>query len=151
LRFDLDSRLSDALLFNIAATYDIYDNGLETLNLEVGVKPIPNLSLFVERRFITNQSKFLLGSMYWALNKGWQIRATTRYDELAEKFLENDLSLLYNNPCKCWGFSFDFINRNIISGSVNRPENKFLFTFTLRGIGTQGVGDENLGHIHREF
>jgi len=151
LRFDLDSRLADALLFNIDATYDFYDKELETLNFEVGVKPIPRLSLFVERRFILGESTFLLGSMYWALKKGWQIQATTRYDELEEKFLENDLSLVYNNPCKCWGFSLDFINRNIISGGVDRQENKFLFTLTLLGIGTEGIGEENLGLIHRRF
>lgn len=151
LRFDLNSRLADALLFNIDATYDVSDTELETLNFEVGVKPVPKLSLFVERRFILNQSAFVLGSMYWALNKGWQIQATTRYDELEDNFLENDLSLLYNNPCKCWGFSLDFINRNIISGSVNRQENKFLFTLTLRGIGTEGIGEDNLNHIHRRF
>jgi LPS-assembly protein len=151
LRFDLNSRLADALLFNIDATYDVYDKELETLNFEVGVKPVPKLSLFVERRFILDESTFVLGSMYWALKKGWQIQATTRYDELEEKFLENDLSLLYNNPCKCWGFSVDFINRNIISGGVDRQENKFLFTLTLRGIGTEGIGEENLSNIHRRF
>jgi LPS-assembly protein len=151
LRFDLNSRLTDALLFNIDATYDIYDTEIETLNFEVGVKPVRELSLFVERRFIINQSTFLLGSLDWALNKGWHILATTRYDELAEKFLENDLTLRYDNPCKCWGFSLDFINRNIITGNVDRQENKFLFTLTLRGIGTEGVGTKNLNHIHRGF
>ncbi len=151
LRFDLNSRLTDALLLNIDATYDIYDKELETLNFEVGVKPVKDLSLFVERRFISNQSTFLLGSIYWALEKGWQVQATTRYDELSQKFLENDLSLLYDNDCKCWGFSLDFINRNIISGGVNRQENKFLFTLTLRGLGTEGIGDKTLQHIHRRF
>ncbi len=151
VRFDLNSRLSDALLFNVDATYDVYDTELESLNLEVGVKPVRDLSLFVERRFILNQSTFLLGSLYWALQKGWQIKATTRYDELAENFLENDLSLLYNNPCECWGFSLDFINRNIISGNVNQQENKFLFTITLRGIGTEGIGTKGINHIHRQF
>jgi LPS-assembly protein len=47
LRFDLNSRLAEALLFNIDATYDVYDKELETLNFEVGVKPVPSLSLFV--------------------------------------------------------------------------------------------------------
>jgi LPS-assembly protein len=151
LRFDLDSRLTDALLLNMDATYDMFDNQLETLNFEAGVKPVRDVSLFVERRFIRNQSTFLLGSLYWAFNKGWQVRATTRYDELEKKFLENDLSLLYDNPCKCWGFALGFINRDIISDGVDREENKFLFTLTLRGIGTEGFGDSGLNHIHRGF
>jgi len=151
LRFDLNSRLSDGFLLNMDATYDIFDKELETLNFEVGIKPVKGLSLFVERRFISNQSTFTLGSIYWALKKGWLVQATTRYDELSNKFLENDLSLLYDNACKCWGFSLDFINRNIISGGVNRQENKFLFTLTLRGIGTEGIGNKSLQHIHRRF
>lgn len=151
LRVDLNSRLTDALLFNIDATYDTYDTELESLNFEIGVKPVQNLSLFVERRFILDKSTFLLGSMNWTINKGWHILATTRYDELAGKFLENDLTLRYNNPCKCWGFSLDFINRKIITGNVDRQESKFLFTFTLRGIGTEGVGDKTLSRIHRGF
>ena len=151
LRFDLNSRLMDALLLNIDATYDFYDQELETLNFEVGVKPARGLSLFIERRFVRNQSAFLLGSISWALKKGWQIQATTRFDELSKEFLENDLRVAYNNSCKCWGFSLDFINRNIISGGINRQENKFLFTLTLRGLGTEGIGDNSVRRIHRSF
>ena len=151
LRFDLNSRLFDAFLFNVDSTYDVFDSRIETFNFEIGVKPVKDISLFVERRFIRDESTFLLGSIYWAFKKGWQFQASTRYDELLKTFRENDVSLLYDNPCKCWGFSFDYINRNIISGDTNREENKFLFTLTLRGIGTEGIGDSTLNHIHRRF
>ena len=151
MRFDLDSRLFDGFLLNSDATFDFQDNTVDTFNFEVGVKPLDKVSLFVERRFIRDQSTFLLGSIYWAFKKGWQIQATTRYDELTKTFRENDVSLLYDNPCKCWGFSVDFINRDIISGGVNRKESKFLFTLTLRGIGTQGTGDKYISSLHRRF
>jgi LPS-assembly protein len=151
LRFDLDSRLSDALMFNAAATYDIYEGQIQTSNFEFGIKPLDQVSLFVERRFIRDQSTFLLGSLYWAFQKGWQFRATTRYDELTETFRENDASILYNDPCKCWGFAFDYISRDLIAGSINKRESRFLFTLTLRGIGTEGVGDRFIDHIHRQF
>lgn len=151
LRFDLDSRLSDAFMFNAAATYDIYEGQIQTSNFEFGVKPLDQVSFFVERRFIRDQSTFLLGSLYWALQKGWLLKATTRFDELTETFRENDVSILYDNPCKCWGFAVDFISRDIIAGSINKRENKFLFTLTLRGIGTEGVGDKFISHIHRQF
>ena len=103
LRFDLNSRLLDSLLFNIDTTYDVFDNRMETLNFEVGVKPVSNLSLFVERRFIRDSSTFLLGSIYWAFKKGWQFQATTRYDELTKTFRETDVSLLYDNPVPMLG------------------------------------------------
>ncbi|MCH8313065.1 MAG: LPS-assembly protein LptD [Nitrospinae bacterium] len=151
VRFDLDSRLYDGLLINLDTTYNIYDGQLQTLNFEVGVKPLKDVSLFAERRFIREQSTFFLGSIYWAFKKGWQLQASTRYDELTETFREIDLSLLYDNPCKCWGFSADWINRDIITGGTRRKESKFLFTLTLRGIGTEGVGDSTLKHIHRRF
>jgi len=151
LRFDLDSRLFDAFLLNADANYDIYDKQLESLNFEVGLKPMRDLSLFVERRFIRDESTFLLGSIYWAFKKGWQIQATTRYDERTKTFRENDFSVVYDNPCKCWGFTADFIRRNIISGGIDREENKFLITLTLRGLGTEEVGDSTLSHIHRRF
>ena len=151
IRFDLDSRLSDAFMFNTAATYDIYKGQIQTSNFEFGIKPLDQVSLFVERRFIRDQSTFLLGSLYWAPKKGWLLQATTRYDELTETFRENDVSILYDNPCKCWGFGVDFISRDIIAGSVNKRENKFLFTLTLRGIGTEGIGDNFINHIHRQF
>jgi len=151
VRFDLDSRLFDALMVNADLTYDIYDEISETFNFEFGIKPFKDISLFVERRFIRNQSTFLLGSLYWAFKKGWQFQATTRFDELTDTFRENDVSLLYDNPCKCWGFAFDFISRDIITGGNRQQESKFLFTLTLRGVGTEGVGDKFISHIHRRF
>lgn len=154
LRFDLNSRLIDALLLNIDGRYDIFKNEIKTLNLEVGIKPVENLSFFVSRRLIDQsptRSTFLLGSLYWAFKKGWQFQASARYDELNKNFLEKDLSLLFDNHCQCWGFSIDYISRNIITGNVNRSEDKFLFTFTLRGIGKQGIGKKNLKFIHHRF
>lgn len=151
VRFDLNSRLLESLLLNVDSTYDVFDDRMETLNLEVGLKPLNNISLFIERRFIRKESTFLLGSLYWAFKKGWQFQLSTRYDEVTKTFRENDVSLLYDNPCQCWGFSVDYINRNIITGGINREENKFLFTLTLRGIGTEGIGEKSLTNIHRRF
>jgi len=154
LRFDLDSRLTDALLLNIDGRYDIFKGDIKTLNLEVGIKPVESLSLFVSRRLIDQsptRSTFILGSLYWAFKKGWQFQASTRYDELTKTFRENNVSLLFDDPCQCWGFSTDFISRDIITGGIRRQETKFLFTLTLRGLGTEGIGDQNQKFIHRRF
>jgi lipopolysaccharide assembly outer membrane protein LptD (OstA) len=150
IRFDVDSRLIDALLFNADATYSVYDDKINTANIELGIKPIDNLSLYVERRYSRDTSTFIMGTVDWALEKGWRLRASTRYDELTKTFRENDVSLLYDTPCQCWGFSFDFINRNTTTNGESRDETKFQLSFTLRGLGSLSAGD-NDDLIHREF
>ncbi len=151
IRFDFDSHLFEALLFNIDSTFDVYDNAVKTVNWEIGIKPVSTVSLLVERRFTRNLSTFLYGSLYWAFKEGWQFQATTRFDELTETFRENDFSLLYDDPCMCWGFAFDFIKRDIITNGTRTDETKFLFTLTLRGIGTEKFGEKAIDHIHRRF
>ena len=151
IRFDFDSHLFGPFLFNIDSTFDVYDNSVDTVNFEVGIKPVQNLSLLVERRFTRNQSRFLYGSLYWAFEKGWQFQATTRFDELTQTFRENDFSILYDDPCMCWGFAVDYIKRDIITGGTRDEESKFLFTLTLRGMGTEKFGEKYIDHIHRQF
>ncbi|MFQ5451060.1 MAG: LPS-assembly protein LptD [Nitrospinaceae bacterium] len=151
LRFDLDSRPLQSLLINVDATYDAYKNWVKTLNFEVGIKPTDKISFFVERRFTRRQSTFLVGSLFWSFLPGWQMKATTRFDELTQTFRENDFSLLYDDKCQCWGFGLDFIKRKIISNGINRDETRFLLTITLRGIGTEKFGRKDMRHIHRTF
>ena len=148
-RFDLDSRLMDELLLNADATYSLHDDVVNTVNVELGIKPINNLSLYLERRYTRNSTTFLMGTFDWAFKKGWRFQASTRYDEETETFRENDISLLYDNPCRCWGFSFDFINRNLVTGGESRDETKFQISFILRGLGSIRSGKDEL--IHRGF
>lgn len=151
LRFDLDSRLHDNLEFNFDSTVDVYENTLKTFNVEMGVKPIDSLYLFFERRFTKDQTTFLVGSADWNLGKGWRLQGTTRYDEKEKVFRENNFSLLYDNPCKCWGFKFDIVDRaNLVQGLGDDREIKYIFGITLRGLGSLGTGTKE-ALIHREF
>ncbi len=168
IRVDFDSHVFEPLLLNFDSTFDVEDGTFNTFNFEFGIKPWHNVTFFVERRFSrntvqrlisnnvlnevnTDRTQFLTGSLYWAFAKGWQAQATTRYDELRKTFRENDFSISYDDLCDCWGFSFDLIQRNIISGGVDQNETKFLLTFTLRGIGTERFGERGIQHIHRRF
>ncbi len=166
VRFDFDSRLFEPFLFNFDSEFDVEDGAFNTFNFEVGIKPWRNVSFFVERRFAresvqrqvgsitevnVDATQFLTGSLYWAFAKGWQAQATTRYDELRKTFRENDFSISYDDPCECWGFAFDLIQRSIISGDVDQNETKFLLSLTLRGIGTEKFGRRDIQHIHRRF
>ena len=156
LRFDLDSRLHDNLMLNFDATFDVHEGFLKTFNTEAGIKPIDSLYLFFERRFsksspTADSSTFLLGTVDWSFAKGWRMRGTTRYDEEAKTFRENNFSLLYDNPCKCWGFNFDIVDRaNLVQGLGSDRELKYLFGITLRGLGTLSTGTKQK-LIHREF
>ena len=151
LRFDLDSRLHDNLELNFDATFDVYKNVLKTFNIELGIKPIDSLYLFFDRRYTKNSSTFFVAGADWNLDKGWRIQATTRYDEKEEIFRENNFSLTYDNPCKCWSFNFDIIAReNLTSVVGDERELKYLFSITLRGLGD--LKTENKQKlIHREF
>ncbi len=150
LRFDLDSRLHDNLELNFDSTFDVHENVLKTFNVELGVKPIDSLYLFFERRF-TRKETFLVGTVDWTLGEGWRIRGTTRFDEKEKVFRENNFSLLYDNPCKCWGFKFDIVERNnLAQGLGSGREVKYLLGITLRGLGSLSTGNKKK-LIHREF
>jgi hypothetical protein len=76
---------------------------------------------------------------------------SARYDELASTFRENQFSLLYDNPCKCWGFAFDVIDRKLSQTSGERGnQTQFLWTIKLRGLGN--LGSKSKGKfVHRGF
>jgi len=150
IRFDLDSRLIESLILNADTTYDIYDNQINSFNFEMGIKPRDTLSLIMERRYIRNESTFWTGTLDWAFRQGWNFQYSARFDENAKTFRENDLSLLYDDPCECWGFSLDFIQRNIVFGGLDRDETKFMLGITLRGLGSISTGRSGQ-LIHRKF
>ena len=157
LRFDLDSRVHDNFELNFDSTFDVHDNALKTFNVEVGVRPLDSLYVFFDRRWTKDQETFIINGVNWAINEGWNLKATTRYNESEDKFPENHLSILYDNPCKCWGFNLDLIDREslvpIAGNGVNQRETKFLFGITLRGLGAVKRGDGKISErlFHREF
>lgn len=148
LRVDLDSRLYDSLLLNFDAEYDVHDSHLSSLNLEVGVQATDSLTMLLERRYTKNENTFWSGTIDWAFKKGWKVQYSSRYDEQASTFRENDLSLLYDDDCECWGFTFDFIQRTLATGASERDETKFMLGIKLKGFGSISSGrDQRL--IHR--
>ena len=98
-----------------------------------------------------NSSTFFIAGADWNLGKGWRIQGTTRYDEKEKIFRENNYRLNYDNPCKCWGFNFDIVERgNLTSVVGDERELKYLFSITLRGLGDLKTGVKQK-LIHREF
>jgi len=150
LRFDLNSRLIDAVMLNANATYDMYDYQLRTFNVEFGLKPTNSLTLLLERRYSRDLTTFLIGSATLNLPKGWKMQYSARFDELYDRLQENDVSLGFNDPCRCWGLSFDFIKRYHYNLGLEEPETKFMFRLNLLGLGTFGSGQGG-ALMHRTF
>lgn len=150
LRFDLDSRLFDFLFMNFDTTIDVYNSVFNTFNFDFGIQPADRVSVILERRFTRNASTFIRGTIDLSLPKGWGIQYSTRYDEKMSQFQENDFSVLYDDPCKCWGFAFDFVKRNNINRGIRQDDTRFMLNITLRGIG--GFGTRKTDQlIHRRF
>jgi hypothetical protein len=153
LRFDLDSRPLGSLILNFDTTYDHATNLVDTFNFEAGIKPVDNFWVIMERRWIRNGSNFILGTLDLSLKPGWRMQYSTHYDELTSSFRENVFSLLYDNPCKCWGASFDIVDRNFQSDdNLRRDQFKVLWNITFRGLGAIGATkEERKKLLHRDF
>ena len=154
IRFDIDSRLADPLLLNMDSTYDVNDKVLKTLNLQIGFRPMDALTLYFERRFTRRGDATSMATVDWDFKKGWNLKASTRLDEITATHRESNLSLLYDDPCKCWGFNVDVIQRNNFNSTsatnAGAQETRFLMGITFRGLGSIQSGTKER-FIHKSF
>ena len=151
LFFDFDSRPLESIILNTDASYNFNTDLLNTFNFEVGIKPVNNLWAIMERRWTRNGPSYILGTLDMALKPGWRVQYSARYDELVSTFRENQFSLLYDNPCKCWGFSFDIIDRHFDATTNDRKDQtQFLWTIKFRGLGDLGTRGKGK-FLHRDF
>jgi lipopolysaccharide assembly outer membrane protein LptD (OstA) len=112
------------------------------------------LTLYFERRWNREADVSSMATLDVDFLKGWNLRASTRLDEVTDTHRENNLSLVYDDPCKCYSFGIDYIHRNnfnaTASGAGGQKETKWFFNFTFRGLGDyimRGKGN----FIHRNF
>ncbi len=150
LRFDWDSRPFDFLMLNFDSTINVYNGNIETVNFDVGVRPTPNLMVIMERRMARNTSASILGTIDYTFLPGWNMKFSARFDEFNETLLEKNGRLAFNDPCQCWGVSLDVIQRLNINSGLRQEETRFLFNFTLRGLGEVNAS-EGESFIHRSF
>jgi LPS-assembly protein len=153
IRFDLDSKPSDNFFLNTDFTYNFYTDVMETWNIDTGIKLSSWLMLIFERRERddpNNQIASILGTVDITLPKGWNGKYSLRYDEYNSSLLEHNARLTYNDKCMCWGFSIDYIDRNIFSGMTKTNETRILFSISLKGLGDL-EGSRGESFIHRTF
>jgi lipopolysaccharide assembly outer membrane protein LptD (OstA) len=156
IRFDLDSRLVDALLLNIDSNYDYYNDVFTYWNFQVGFRPMDALTFYLERRWNRRATISTVATLDWDFLKGWNLQASTRLDEITDTHRENNLSLLYDDPCKCWAFNIDFIHRNNFNSTASKvggtKESRWLFSFTFRGLGSvESKARNNERFLHKSF
>lgn len=150
IRFDLDSKIFNSFFLNTDFTYNVYSDALETWNIDTGIKLNPWLMLIFERRERDDQTASILGTLDITLPKGWNAKYSVRYDEFNDTLLEHNGRLTYNDKCMCWGFTIDYIDRNIFTGTSKRNETRILFSITLRGLGNFD-GSRGESFLHRTF
>jgi LPS-assembly protein len=135
IRFDLDSKLSDNFFLNTDFTYNFYTDVMETWNIDTGIKLNSWLMLIFERRERDDQTASILSTVDITLPKGWNGKYSLRFDELNNTLLEHNARLTYNDKCMCWGFTIDYIDRNLFTGITKTNETRILFSISLRGLG----------------
>jgi len=150
IRFDLDSKISDFFFLNTDFTYNVYSDALETWNIDTGIKLNSWLMLIFERRERDDRTASILTTLDVTLPKGWNAKYSIRYDEFNDTLLEHNTRLTYNDKCMCWGFTIDYIDRNIFTGTSKRNETRIMFGITLRGLGNFD-GSRGESFIHRTF
>ena len=150
IRFDLDSSPTDYFFLNTDFTYNFYTDNMETWNIDVGVKLNKWMMLIFERREIDDELASILGTVDVTLPKGWNVKYSIRYNEFTDTLLEQNARITYNDKCMCWGFSLDYIDRNIFAGDFKTDETRILFSISLKGLGNFD-GSRGESFIHRSF
>ena len=150
IRFDLDSQISDYFFLNTDFTYNFYTDNMETWNIDTGIKLSKWLMLIFERREQDDQSASILGTIDITLPHGWNGKYSVRFNEFTDTLLEHNARLTYNDKCMCWGFTLDYVDRNIFSGTTKINETRILFSISLKGLGLFD-GSRGRSFIHRSF
>jgi len=149
-RFDLDSQVSDNFFLNTDFTFNFYTDTFETWNIDTGIKINKWLMFIVERREKFDEPTSTLGTLDITLPKGWNGKYSLRYDEFNDRLLEQNARLTYNDKCMCWGFTIDFIDRDLITNNIRTREEKIMFSISLKGLGEYD-GSSGSSFIHRRF
>ena len=123
---------------------------METWNIDAGIKLNQWLMLIAERRDRFGEPTSTLGTLDITLPKGWNGKYSLRYDEINNRLLEQNARLTYNDKCMCWGFTIDFIDRDLITNNIRTREKKIMFSISLKGLGNYD-GTSGNAFIHRTF
>jgi len=127
---DLETRLWPSVIFNVDSSYDVYENVVNSVNLEVGFVLMDRITAQYDRRYARPGGAFTsVGASYKFLDR-WRLAFESRYDGNREEFVQNTFGLDYTG--QCWGISWQVLDR--------RDETSFAFLVNLKELGSVGAG-----------
>lgn len=150
VRFDLDSAPTDYLFLNTDFTYNFYTDNMETWNIDTGIKLSKWAMLIFERRERDDELASIMGTIDVNFPKGINVKYSLRHNEFTNTLLEHNARFTYNDKCMCWGFTVDYIDRNLFTGLQKTNETRILFSISLKGLGDFD-GSRGEKFIHRSF
>jgi LPS-assembly protein len=131
LNLEARAQLTSTLSLRADVAYDYADSNLDVANTGMALQPLPNWTIFVERRFRRDPSiDFINGGFGLNLPKGWTLTYTTGYNARDKIFAGNAVQALYRS--QCWSLSLQMVQRP--------DETRFAFQFGLESLLLPKVG-----------
>jgi LPS-assembly protein len=126
---DLETRLWPNFIFNLDSSYDVYDNTVDSANLEIGLALMDRFTVQFDKRYTRPAGTFTsVGASYRILDR-WRVAFESRYDGRLEEFVQNVFELDYTG--QCWGIRWQLVDR--------REETSIAFLISLKELGSIGT------------
>ncbi len=109
--------------------YNVQEEDVSSWGLATHFRDDRGDVLRVRYSFIDESISQLTGNLQIALTDQLQVGYFARFDELESDFIEQRAALRLKSACNCWHIDFG------VSEQVNPDRQRFLFSFTLRGLG----------------
>jgi LPS-assembly protein len=131
LTLEARAQLTSTLSLRAVASYNYEENHLDVANAGMSLQPLPNWTIFLERRFRRDPTiDFINGGFTLSWPKGWNLTYTTGYNARDNVFAGNSAQALYRS--QCWSLSLQMVQRP--------DETRFAFQIGLESLLLPKVG-----------
>ena len=131
LTLEARAQVTSTLSLRADVAYDYEESNFDVANAGMSLQPLPNWTIFVERRFRRDPSiDFINGGLGLLLPKGWTLTYTTGYNARDKVFAGNAVRALYRS--QCWSLSLQMVQRP--------DETRFAFQIGLDSLLLPKVG-----------
>lgn len=113
----------------IGTNYDVEKHDVASWELSSSVRDDRGDALRVRYSYVETNVSQIEGNAELVLTDRLRVGGYGRYDEIEQEFIESEAALRISSKCNCWHLDFGYSTR------INPDREKFLLTFTLRGLG----------------
>jgi hypothetical protein len=124
--------------FRGESSYNVYGEGLQTLNTDVVVVTPPVLASLGTRYSEPTRVNFLQGNLTADVTRYVTARLSTNWDLRTNTVVENRMGV--DVKFQCWAFTIEYVTRN-------RDEDEIRFSLNLLGVGTPLTSGFGFGSI----